>query len=42
MKILLIEDEEELRNTVTEDLRREKFIIERAEDYPSAMEKLKE
>ena len=40
MKILLIEDEEELRNTVREDLMREKFIVECAEDYASAMEKV--
>ena len=32
MKILLIEDEEELRNTVREYLTREKFIVECAED----------
>ena len=32
MKILLIEDEEELRNTVREYLTREKFIVEWAED----------
>lgn len=29
MKILLIEDEEELRNTVREYLTREKFIVEK-------------
>ena len=40
MKILLIEDEEELRNTVREYLTREKFIVECAEDYASAMEKV--
>ena len=40
MKILLIEDEEELRNTVREYLMREKFIVECAEDYASAMEKV--
>ena len=40
MKILLIEDEEELRNTVREYLMREKFIVEGAEDYASAMEKV--
>ena len=40
MKILLIEDEEELRNTVREYLTREKFIVECAEDYASAMEKI--
>ena len=40
MKILLIEDEEELRNTVREYLTREKFIVECAEDYAFAMEKV--
>ena len=40
MKILLIEDEEELRNTVREYLTREKFIVECVEDYASAMEKV--
>ncbi len=40
MKILLIEDEEELRDTVREHLTREKFIVECAKDYASAMEKI--
>lgn len=40
MKILLVEDEAELRNTVKEYLTREKFIVECAEDYSSAMEKI--
>ena len=40
MKILIVEDEKELRDTVKEYLMREKFVVECAEDYASAMEKL--
>ena len=40
MKILIVEDEKELRDTVREYLMREKFVVECAEDYASAMEKL--
>ncbi len=40
MKILLIEDEEELRDTVRDYLTREKFVVECAGDYASAMEKI--
>ena len=40
MKILLVEDEKELRDTVKTYLEREKFIVECAEDYPAAMSKI--
>ncbi len=40
MKILIVEDEKELRDTVKEYLMREKFVVECAEEYASAMEKL--
>ena len=40
MKILLVEDEKELRDTVKTYLEREKFVVECAEDYPTAMFKI--
>ena len=40
MKILIIEDEKALRETVRESLLREKFVVECAEDYPTAMSKI--
>ena len=40
MKILLVEDEKELRDTVKAYLEREKFVVECAEDYPAAMSKI--
>ncbi|MCD8318181.1 MAG: response regulator transcription factor [Paraprevotella sp.] len=40
MKILLIEDERELRETVRDYLIREKFMVECAENYAAAMEKV--
>ena len=40
MKILLVEDEKELRDTVKTYLEREKFVVECAEDYPAAMSKI--
>ena len=40
MKILLVEDEKELRDTVKTYLEREKFVVECAEDYPTAMSKI--
>lgn len=40
MKILIIEDEEALRDTVRESLLKEKFIVECAEDYATAMSKI--
>lgn len=40
MKILLVEDEKELRDTVKTFLMKEKFVVECAEDYPSAVSKI--
>ena len=40
MKILVIEDEIELLNNIIESLKKEKFLIESATDYPSALEKV--
>lgn len=40
MKILIVEDEKALRDTVRESLQREKFVVECAEDYPTAMSKI--
>lgn len=40
MKILVIEDEKDLRDMVIESLRREKFVVEYAPDFHTAMEKI--
>lgn len=40
MKILLIEDEEDLRNTVRESLMKGRFVVECAADYRTAMDKI--
>lgn len=40
MKILIVEDEPELRKTIEASLLREKFIVEVAADYKSALEKV--
>lgn len=40
MKILIIEDEKALRETVRDFFLKEKFVVECAEDYPSAMSKI--
>lgn len=40
MKILLVEDEKELRDTVKAYLTKEKFVVECAEDYPTAINKI--
>ena len=40
MKILIIEDEPELRNVVQSFLESEHFIVEYAEDYQSGLEKI--
>ncbi len=40
MKILIIEDEEGLRNTIKTFLEQEKFIVESAADYHSALDKI--
>ena len=40
MKILIIEDEKELRNTLQIFLEKEKFLVETATDYTSALNKI--
>ena len=40
MKILVIEDEADLRNLICETLKKDKFVVESAEDYNSALEKI--
>ena len=40
MKILVIEDEPEMRDNIVKSLRQEEYIVETAADYFSAMEKL--
>lgn len=40
MKILVIEDEREMRNNIVESLQQENYIVETAEDYQAASEKL--
>ncbi|SHJ47826.1 response regulator transcription factor [Pseudozobellia thermophila] len=40
MKILVIEDELQLQNSITESLEKENFLIETAADYHTAMEKV--
>lgn len=40
MKILVIEDEKDLRDMILESLRREKFVVEYAPDFHTAMEKI--
>ncbi|MFL9836328.1 response regulator transcription factor [Flavobacterium sp. ST-75] len=40
MKILIIEDEANLRDTITQSLEKEKYIVETAYDYISGMEKI--
>lgn len=40
MKILIVEDEAELRETIRESLLKEKFVVESATDFLSAMEKV--
>ena len=40
MKILIVEDEAELRETMRQSLLKEKFVVETASDYRSAMEKV--
>jgi DNA-binding response OmpR family regulator len=39
MKILIIEDEQELREAMAGSLRQEQFVVETAADYDSALEK---
>ena len=40
MKILVVEDEKNLRDMVCESLERERFVVETAIDYHTAMEKI--
>ncbi|RYJ45775.1 response regulator transcription factor [Flavobacterium beibuense] len=40
MKILIIEDETNLRDTITQSLEKEKYIVETAHDYISGMDKI--
>lgn len=40
MKILIIEDEPELKNIVQKFLEEEQFIVEYAEDYRSGLDKI--
>lgn len=40
MKILIIEDEQALRETIRKSLLKEKFTVETAEDYHSALDKI--
>lgn len=40
MKLLLVEDEKELADLLVESLTKEKFVIETAEDFATAMEKI--
>lgn len=40
MKILIIEDEADLRETIKESLLKEKYIVETAEDFTSALDKI--
>ncbi|MDR1003535.1 MAG: response regulator transcription factor [Prevotellaceae bacterium] len=40
MKVLIIEDEKELRNTIRDSLLKEKFVVEVAENYYTALNKV--
>lgn len=40
MKILVIEDEAEMREVISKSLEQEMFLVETAHDFPSAMEKI--
>lgn len=40
MKILIIEDEQDLRETISISLQKEKFIVETASDYFAALDKI--
>ena len=40
MKILIVEDEQNLRETIADSLRKEKFVIETAADYYAALNKI--
>ncbi len=40
MKLLIVEDEPQLREIMTRTLQREHYVVEQAADYPAAMEKI--
>ena len=40
MKILIIEDEKGLREVMTQSLEKERFVVETASDYPTAIQKI--
>lgn len=40
MKILVVEDEKDLRDTISVSLQKEKFVVETAPDYYSALDKV--
>lgn len=40
MKILVVEDEQSLREMIKESLQREHFVVESAADYPTALNKI--
>lgn len=40
MKILIVEDEKELRKALVDSLQKEQFVVETAEDYTTASEKI--
>ena len=42
MKILVVEDEDGLRDMVRESLEKEKYIVECASDYQTALTKVQE
>ena len=39
MKILIIEDEKDLREVMTRSLEKERFVVETAADYSTALQK---
>ncbi|MBQ8501773.1 MAG: response regulator transcription factor [Bacteroides sp.] len=40
MKLLIVEDEQDLRDTIRTSLLKEKFVVETAADYPTALQKI--
>ncbi|HAH74356.1 MAG TPA: DNA-binding response regulator, partial [Butyricimonas virosa] len=40
MKILIIEDEKDLREVMTQSLEKERFVVETAADYSTALQKI--
>ena len=40
MKILIVEDEQNLRETIGTSLQKEKFVVETADNYFSALDKI--